>query len=124
MSYRAVVLNTLANQQTQSRNNAAQLSWQNNIGTVISVSAGQSSSLTGSTSDVPTPVTIVEPTLTNLKDLRNVTQGETFPVTAGTPQRTRGDAGDTMEYRITIANPVTGSTTAYDASLSLSLIHI
>ena len=118
MSYRAVVLNTLANQQTQSRNNAAQLSWQNNIGTVISVSAGQSSSLTGSTSDVPTPVTIVEPTLTNLKDLRNVTQGETFPVTAGTPQRTRGDAGDTMEYRITIANPVTGSTTAYDASLS------
>ncbi len=131
ITYRAVVLNVNnlpagggdpldadGNQAGDLRRNTADFNWTGNTTIVQTIGAGQTTSISGTRSGTLQEVAVVEPTLTNLKDVRNVTQGETFPVAPGTPQTTRGDAGDTMQYRITIQNPAIGSTTANDVTLS------
>ncbi len=115
ITYRAIVLNTNGvsgtanNQAGSTRNNSARFEWTSNTSTLTSVSAGQTNTLSGGVSGTLTPVTIVEPTVTPVKDVANVTAGGAFG------QRTRGDAGDEIDYRIVL----TGSgTTAYEVSLN------
>ncbi len=113
ITYRVVVLNTLANQRDQTRSNSARFAWTSNATTVAAVNAGQTTGAAGTASGTSTPITIVEPTLTNTKDVRNVTNSGTFG------QTTRGDNGDVMQYRIVIANGSAATdTVAYDVSLS------
>jgi fimbrial isopeptide formation D2 family protein/uncharacterized repeat protein (TIGR01451 family) len=97
--YEAIVVNVPVNQAGQTRTNSAQLSWQNNATTVAAAAASN--------------VTIVEPTLTTGKHVRNVTRSGSFAAT------TSGDNQDVMEYQITITNgDATGDTTAFDVTFS------
>ena len=102
--YRVVVLNTNGasgsanNQAGQLRNNAARFTWTGNAATLAQVSANN--------------VTIVEPTLTATKQVRNGVSG-TFAATV------QADAGDTIQYQIAIANGSAATdTTAHEVTLS------
>ncbi len=101
ITYRVVVLNTNVapanNQANALRNNSVSFTWTGN--SLPAVSANN--------------ITIVEPTLTNVKNVRNVTQSGTFATSAA------GDAGDVIEYRITLGNGnAAADTTAFDVTLS------
>ena len=115
ITYRVIVENTNGasgtanNQAGSTRNNNARFEWTSNTTTLSFVSAGQTNTNDGGVSGTATPITIVEPTVTPVKDVANFTAGGAFG------QRTRGDAGDEIDYRIVL----TGSgTTAYEVSLT------
>ncbi len=91
LTYRAVVLNVLANQQGTNLNNSAIVSWTG--GALPAVSSTQ--------------IGVVEP---------NVTTTKTATVGAS---GTVGDAGDAIQYVITLRN--TSGYTAYDVTISDSL---
>ncbi len=97
ITYRAVVSNATNNQTGATRNNSAVLSWTGNA--LPAVQAAD--------------VTLVEPTLSTLKEVRNVSAGGSFSSLAA------GDADDAVEYRITISNAnASTDTTAFDISLN------
>ncbi len=113
--YRVIVLNVNTgtgpanNQAGQTRTNSARFEWTSNTTTLTSVPAGQMNTNGGAVTGTATPITLVEPTVTPVKDVANVTAGGTFG------QTTRGDAGDEIDYRIVLT---AGGTTAYEVSLS------
>ncbi len=137
ITYRVVVLNTNAgtvdntnnlanNQAGQQRQNSARFSWTGNPTTLSTINGGQATGTDGTRTNVnggtggdnsSTPIDIVEPVLTIVKDVRNVTQSQAFGA-VGSPQTTRADLNDTIEYRLTIVNPTTGSTRANDVTLN------
>lgn len=60
----------------------------------------------------PSAVTIVEPSLSTLKEVRNVTAGDSFggAITAPIP-------GQLLEYRVTVTNGNSNASTAYDTNI-------
>lgn len=113
ITYRAIVLNTnnsgRNNQATATRTNAAHVRWTNNPNVAPVVGAGEQSSKLGTKTGTPTPVTLVEPTVSTRKRVTNMTDGVGPAVTV------RADAGDTIRYTIAL----TGSgSTAYDLDFS------
>ncbi len=91
IQFQAVVLNVLANQAGESRVNQATLRIQGGAGGVANVSSA--------------PLTIIEPLVNTTKSV--------VP--------SSGDAGDTVTFTVTLTNPATGSTTAYDVTWSDTL---
>jgi fimbrial isopeptide formation D2 family protein len=109
ITYRAVVLNTLANQSGQTRNNSAEFEWTNNTTTLPGVPAGHATNSSGSLTGTATPVTIVEPLVTPAKTVANISNPN------GTNELVRADAGDTVEYTIVLT---ASGTTAFDVTLN------
>jgi fimbrial isopeptide formation D2 family protein/uncharacterized repeat protein (TIGR01451 family) len=104
ITYRAVVLNTAANQAGQQRNNAAVLQWSPTSGGTRTQSSNTASAANA---------TIVEPTVATTKQVRNVTQGGAFGGSTG------ADNNDVLQYRIVLRNNNAASdTTAYDVTLN------
>ena len=108
--YRVVVRNVNAlpgdadgNQSGDLRNNAARLRWTNNATTLATTSANN--------------VTVIEPTLTNVKDV--AVQNAGIGAYSAFGQRVRADAGDNIRYQITLTNGSAATdTTAFDVILS------
>jgi uncharacterized repeat protein (TIGR01451 family) len=111
--YRVVALNTNANprnnQAGQTRNNSARFEWTGNAATLARVVAGQTTGANGTATGTPTPLAIVEPTVTTAKTVANISNPN------GTAERVRADAGDTVEYTIVLT---ASGTTAFDVTLS------
>ncbi len=104
ITYRVVVLNTIGNQANGLRNNSAAFQW---------ATSESAPSRTQNSTASANNVTIVEPTLSTLKQVRNVTQGGVFSGSTG------GDNSDTLEYQIGITNGnLASDTTAYDIVVS------
>ena len=126
ITYRVVVRNTNQpinnsmnvneNQAGANRSNSARFRWADNATTLSTIQAGQSTTTNGAATGTATQVRIVEPSLTVVKDVA-VDDGATGTYTAFA-QQLRADAGDNIRYRLTIANPFTNSTRAFDVTLS------
>ncbi|MCZ2343080.1 MAG: DUF11 domain-containing protein, partial [Bacteroidales bacterium] len=111
ITFRAVVLNISGNQSGVQRSNSAQFQWQDNTNTLASIRAGQSTNATSGVTGSQTRVTIVEPSVTPAKTVRNDTQTPTGPFS----EIVRADAGDTVRYQIVLT---ASGTTAYDVTLN------
>lgn len=105
--YRVVVLNTNVaprdNQTGALRSNSARFRWTNNNTTLATTSANN--------------VTVIEPTLTNVKDV--AVQNAGIGAYSAFGQSVRADAGDNIRYPITVTNGTAATdTTAFDVTLS------
>jgi uncharacterized repeat protein (TIGR01451 family)/fimbrial isopeptide formation D2 family protein len=115
LTYQAVILNVAGNQQNTLLNNIVTASYETTSGPDEDANV---TTLNSTLSDSADQVTVVEPSLTTLKDVALETVfGSGIPGPYG-PSISGVDAGDVVFYRIRIESPAVGNTTAFDVSLS------